>query len=74
MNGKDQVAAWNRWLESAEGRNCAAGKAEGKYLENRLLCAFNAGIAACPSRDVLERMKEIAGIVEACIGETKGKA
>lgn len=46
MTGQEQVAAWKKWLASKEGQSCTKGTAEGKFLENRLWYAFNAGIEA----------------------------
>jgi hypothetical protein len=37
------MIAWNRWIESAEGKRCRHGSAAGQYLENRLYLAFMAG-------------------------------
>lgn len=36
--------AWNDWQASDEGQKCLAGIAQGVYLENRLIRAFQAGI------------------------------
>jgi hypothetical protein len=35
--------AISEWSESAEGKECRHGVAQGVYLENRLLRAFRAG-------------------------------
>ncbi len=43
MRKAPSVVAWNRWLQSSAGQACAEGKADGKYLENRLWSAFMAG-------------------------------
>ncbi len=39
------VNAWVKWISSSEGKECMKPGATGKYLENRLWRAFNAGIA-----------------------------
>lgn len=44
MNAR--ARAVQAWLESDEGIRCAAGKAEGRYLENRLRHAFLDGFSA----------------------------
>ena len=35
--------AWEKWINSSEGRDCMMPGAVGVYLENRLLRAFMAG-------------------------------
>lgn len=39
------VSAWCKWISSPEGKGCMEPGPTGKYLENRLWRAFNAGIA-----------------------------
>jgi hypothetical protein len=41
--GEELAAAWRQWLESDKGKQCIAGDAHGRYLENRLWWAFMAG-------------------------------
>ena len=41
--GKRHAEARDRWLSSPEGESCRDGRAQGKYLENRLTRAFAAG-------------------------------
>jgi hypothetical protein len=38
--------AWDEWLASKEGQQCAEGRPTGEYLENRLHRAFEAGTQA----------------------------
>lgn len=48
--------ALDEWLRTSQGQSCAAGKAEGQYMQNRLYWAFMAGWNANESsRHVKER-------------------
>ena len=47
MKRHPEAIAWSRWILSAEGKGCMKGMAEGRYLENRLACAFSAGYQTC---------------------------
>lgn len=37
------AVAWNKWIQSEEGKSCLCDTASGQYLENRLWKAFVAG-------------------------------
>jgi hypothetical protein len=55
MEGPEIVIAWKAWLDSEEGRKAVdpytLGATNGarQYLQNRLECAFQAGIKAAQS-------------------------
>lgn len=52
MDGQDQAAAWNEWIDSAEGQRytdpvtIGAPESARQYIRNRLWWAFMAGVRA----------------------------
>lgn len=53
MNKHPDVIAWESWLNSTRGRECARDEASGDYLKNRLWWAFMAGRENRMNDDVL---------------------
>jgi hypothetical protein len=64
--------ARDAWLESPEGKRCSEGRAEGQYLENRLVTAFIAGWTAAQlaEREACARIAETVPYTSAAPGKS----